>query len=192
MKRAVLAALLVLTGCTRPVIQVVSVAHVADLPQGAIHQVGMPTEYVELHLHYQEEIKPGIVLDSESQQTTFIALVENGVAFNDSLTQTGGQRVDFDCDHVADKILDRDLVPIVQRECKSIHEVAVDVWMHHPPKEFLDDKGRIWREISETERAAEQTTKDAKCTIDYGPIVVDSKGKLVEDIDHAMRGGSVP
>ena len=22
-------------------------------------------------------------------------------------------------------------------------------------------------------------TKDAKCTIDYGPIVVDSKGKLV-------------
>lgn len=144
---ALTAAVLSMTGCEKTVVQVVQVAQVADIPQASIHVVGRTRASggIQLEREYQEEIKSGITLTVVSKQTGYTSIYPDGIEFDDVLTQADGKRVDFNCDAVADKIIDRELVPIVQKECKTTHAVAMDFWTRTPPTEFGDDRGRIWK-----------------------------------------------
>src|ERR1700728_1757365 len=74
---------------------------------------------------YHMQLTNGRILRVTTTQTRFMNLFESGVEFSDELSQVDGAWVIFDCDKVADKILDRDLVPEVESGCKSIHSSAM-------------------------------------------------------------------
>lgn len=65
--------------------------------------------------------------------------------FSYELKQRNDAWVVFDCDNVADKIIDRDLVPKVQAACKILHATATEYWVNNnDPSQFTDSDGRIW------------------------------------------------
>lgn len=137
------------TNCERttpPIIQIVEGAHVTDVPPGHIRVVGKTRSHnsVDLERDYEEEIKPGITLRTTARQTGYTSLYPDGVEFSDELRQSDGRTVDFDCDKVADKILDRDLVPPVQQQCRVLHEVGLE-FFKTVVTEFVDDRGRTWQ-----------------------------------------------
>lgn len=68
------------------------------------------------------------------------------LSFDDELKQVDGKRVSFDCENVAEKILDRGLVPAVESACVRVHDEAISYWKaNNDPKEFTDSDGFLWR-----------------------------------------------
>lgn len=64
--------------------------------------------------------------------------------FQGELDQSGGRWVLFDPESPADKILDRELLPIIQRFCTQI--LALDrAFVKSAPREYMDESGVIWR-----------------------------------------------
>ena len=118
-------------------------------PQGVVQVVNaLPrtTSALLLKREYREELKPGIMLNITSSQTPYKALYVDGIEFHDELVQKDHDgHVFFDCDNVADKILDRELVPVVEKECNVIHALAMNFWKTTPPTEFEDDQGHVWQ-----------------------------------------------
>ena len=60
------------------------------------------------------------------------------------LTQSNGKWVLFDPEHVADKIIDRELTPLVQRLCEDMLRMDRE-FMASKPGEFKDSRGGVWR-----------------------------------------------
>lgn len=59
------------------------------------------------------------------------------------LTQANGNCVWFEPERIADRILDRELVPVIERYVREIF--AMDrAFMANKPKEFIDEKGQRW------------------------------------------------
>jgi hypothetical protein len=62
------------------------------------------------------------------------------------LTQSNGRWVLFEPERPADKILDREILPIVQRFCDEI--LALDAaYVKSDPGEFVDVRGVRWRRV---------------------------------------------
>lgn len=59
------------------------------------------------------------------------------------LTQNNGKWVLFEPESPADKILDRDLLPLVQSLCDQILS-ADKLYRSDPAKEFTDTSGSVW------------------------------------------------
>lgn len=87
----------------------------------------------------------------ETTQTRYMYLYEStgGVEFSDELKQPDGKLVLFDCDAVTDKILDRDLVPEVEKDCAIVHAQALKFWKETPPNQFTDRRGVTWRKVNQ-------------------------------------------
>jgi len=62
------------------------------------------------------------------------------------LTQPGGRWVMFDPKDPAEKILDRELVPLVIVACKEIFQLD-NAFMKSNPGEYTDEKGQTWRRV---------------------------------------------
>ena len=70
-----------------------------------------------------------------------------GRDYSGEVDQPGGRWILFDPLRVADKIIDRDLVPLMERLIAAI--VAADkAWSKSNQNRFTDDKGRVW-EVAE-------------------------------------------
>lgn len=65
---------------------------------------------------------------------------------NGELTQPGGRWVLFDPDRIADKILDQNLVPLVQERVDEIARLDKN-FRHNNPGEFVDDTGTTWQRV---------------------------------------------
>jgi hypothetical protein len=53
--------------------------------------------------------------------------------------------VDFDCEKIADKIIEPGLVPQLDHWCKAIHGPAMNFWKDNdPPPQFTDGNGNTW------------------------------------------------
>jgi hypothetical protein len=90
---------------------------------------------------------------------TYIAAVGNGFTIKikrydstyrrfdmSELDQVGGKWILFDADRVADKIIDRDLYPLVQAKVDAI--LALDkAYIDSKPDEFTDESGVTWRKV---------------------------------------------
>lgn len=62
------------------------------------------------------------------------------------LTQKNGKYILFDARSVADKIIDRELYPLVQAVVDTI--LAMDAeYIASNPTEFIDETGAIWRKV---------------------------------------------
>jgi hypothetical protein len=62
------------------------------------------------------------------------------------LDQTDGRYVFFEPEKPADKILDRDILPIVQKRCDEI--MAMDkAFRASDPDQFEDKQGNVWKRL---------------------------------------------
>ncbi len=91
------------------------------------------------------QLSQGRTLIDISEQTPYMYIYPYGVEFMDGIEQPGGYNILFYCDNVADKILDRNLVPEVEKQCKIAHEDALYFWTKTPPSEFTDEHGKVWK-----------------------------------------------
>lgn len=66
-----------------------------------------------------------------------------GTYYSGELSQTNGQWVLFDPQNPADKILDREILPIVQQRCQQILSVDAE-WRASQPASFTDKFGTTW------------------------------------------------
>lgn len=60
------------------------------------------------------------------------------------ITQRDGRWVLFDPEQVADKVLDRDLVPLIEALVAQVDRMDRE-FMNSRPSEFVDENGTIWR-----------------------------------------------
>jgi hypothetical protein len=66
-----------------------------------------------------------------------------GITYNGELNQTFGKWVFFDPENPADKIIDRNLLPLVQKKCREIIAADKD-FRSNKPSEFTDEDGTVW------------------------------------------------
>ncbi len=94
---------------------------------------------------YTVELKNGNILTIETELTPYTYLYENGIKFDEKITQTDGATVWFDCGRIADKILNYSLVPEIQKNCSLIHTIANDFWKKNTSiDKFVDEDGYQW------------------------------------------------
>lgn len=89
---------------------------------------------------FHEQMTTDVELRVSEKQCSF------GSSYTYELRQSNGAWVDFDCNDVAARILDRSLVPITERECVALRGAVDDWWKANPdPTEYVDGEGRVWR-----------------------------------------------
>lgn len=126
----------------------------ADLPAGsvtsdAVHDDDKYRNFVKVW-HYQvtDEVAMNVTtkLRPWLSKCDSISCPSYTLSFSDELKQRDGNWVLFDCEKVAEKIIDRDLVAKVEAACVSIHSTATTYWKgNNDPSEFMDDAGRTWK-----------------------------------------------
>lgn len=67
-----------------------------------------------------------------------------GRRFSGELRQPNGNRIYFEPERIADKIIDPVLVPLVEACVRVIFDLDRE-FMRTAPNEFYDKKGRLWR-----------------------------------------------
>lgn len=70
-----------------------------------------------------------------------------GVLRDGELDQTGGRWVMFEPERPADKILDREILPLVEKYCQQIIQID-NKWRESKPNEFTDERGVVWRRVN--------------------------------------------
>jgi len=122
------------------------------LPVGALTSDAVTDEYSYRNFtkvwHYQVDSDTQMNIRSTYSpwlsKCTVFSCDELALQFTDELKQNDGKLVKFECNAVADKIIDRNLVSKVQKACNAIHSTAKDYWMvNNNPSEFTDNNGRI-------------------------------------------------
>jgi hypothetical protein len=127
---------------------------VAPLPVGsvssdAVHDDDKYRNFVKVWTY---QVTPEVQMSVRSSLQPWLSKCDwmgcgsRALSFSDELIQSDGKSVDFDCDDVADKIIDRDLVPKVEVACASVHATAIAYWKgNNDPSEFTDKDGHVWR-----------------------------------------------
>ena len=67
-----------------------------------------------------------------------------GLRKDAELTQDNGRWVAFDPDNIAEKILDRALVPLIQQYVDEIYGID-KAFRKSSPNQFIDERGVTWR-----------------------------------------------
>jgi hypothetical protein len=129
----------------------------APLPDGsvtsdAVHDAERQREFIKV---WRYQVTPEVEMRATSTLKPWLSKCDKwscdhfAVQFDDELRQRDGAWVYFDCDKVAEKIIDRDLVSKVETACAAIHAThatARDYWIaNNDPSEFTDSNGRIWK-----------------------------------------------
>lgn len=100
----------------------------------------LPEDVPEFKRRYVSQITEEVTARLEAKTYSF------GRHYFAELKQRNGSWVYFDPKNVADKILDRDLVPIVEEWCGAILE-ADDEFVRSKPIEFVDERGNTWQRL---------------------------------------------
>lgn len=107
----------------------------------AIHVKESREEELRFMRTYSAQITDEVRIEVERR--TFL-----GARYDTSiLTQRDGRWILFDISDPADKILDPDLLPIVERYCAEIIRLDEEYITSRPDK-FTDETGQVWRRVS--------------------------------------------
>jgi len=91
-----------------------------------------------------------IVLDGGFTVSVEIGYWSLGRRDSAELRQRNGKWILFDIDAIADKIIDRDLYPLVQVAVNEIMEID-KAFRRSNPNTFTDEQGVVWRRAGERE-----------------------------------------
>lgn len=87
---------------------------------------------------------------SVNDQVSLKVEIKNGYSSGtyemSELTQRNGKWVLFDVKAPADKILDREILPTVERLCEEILQIDT-AYRRSKPNEFVDESGVKWRRV---------------------------------------------
>lgn len=132
-------AILAIAGCSTPQPQ--------HQPSFVSNKITEPSLYATML-----QFKVGINYSLSNGRTLNITAVSTpdysdlGLDWNDTLTQPNGATVNFDCDNIADKIIQKELVKEITPLCKEGTKTLEAYWksMNYTPKQFTDNEGNVW------------------------------------------------
>jgi hypothetical protein len=105
--------------------------------------------YMSFIKTFHAQIEPGVALEVEAEYRPWLdADCDSYCSFTFTLRQGQDAKkwVIFDCDAVADKILQEQLVPIVSKDCILLRDMGKKYWKANPdPAEYTDAKGKVWK-----------------------------------------------
>jgi hypothetical protein len=132
--RNLLIAVLLLAGCGKaPVVA-------PALDTGGFSTKDIPGDVPGFRREYSVRLNDKVSMKITSRW--FIGTVIN----KGELDQDDGKWVLFDPENPADKILDRELLPLVQSKCKAI--LAFDEsFRDSKPSRFIDENGSTWQRV---------------------------------------------
>lgn len=129
-----------LAGCKGP--QPAPLATPSDVRESGITLVDSTLLFVK---SWSVTLSNGRVLKVTAMLTPWMSLYEGGVEFNDQVSQSDGNWIVFDCDNIADKIIEPGLVTQLAQWCPTLHSAAMTYWKANgPPAYFTDNSGRTW------------------------------------------------
>lgn len=117
------------------------------IPLHGISQSGITVDqYLSFKTTYTMPLTDGRTLKVDSLSEPWLS---DTIDFSDQLQQADGRWVIFDCDNIADKIIDHSLVTEVTPYCANIHETAKLFWeeRNYTPDEFMDRQGVVWKKV---------------------------------------------
>jgi len=125
--------------------KVSQVAEQPPVPTGTVTEGKVVAdEYVKLSKLWNQQLSEGRTLEVKAAQTQYFSLYKQGIEFTDRIRQPNGNWVIFECDHVADRIIDSGLVTEVEKACSPLHKIAINFWTKTAPQSFEDTEGRVW------------------------------------------------
>jgi hypothetical protein len=145
MRRISLIVLLVVVGCGSKM----QILPNRTITSDVVHDDDDKRNFIK-EWHYQ--VTPAVQMNVTSKLQPWLEKCDSwscspyALTFSDKLKQNDGNWILFDCDNVAEKIIDRDLVLKVEDACKTVHSAATDYWKsNNDPSEFTDASGRVWK-----------------------------------------------
>lgn len=112
----------------------------AELVEGDIRIYPIAQDRPEFRRIYKVTVGDGFMVEIELWSWIF------GRTDSSTVTQKNGKYISFDANAVADKIIDRELYPLVQDAVNRI--LAIDkAYIATKPSEFTDDQGKVWRRV---------------------------------------------
>lgn len=84
--------------------------------------------------------------DGRSIKITIYNLMRGHRSNSGELTQRDGKWILFDPERIAEKILDPNLVPQIERLVAEIFRLDRD-FMHNRPGEYMDENGETWQRL---------------------------------------------
>ena len=132
-------AVLVLTAC-------VTVGGCNKAP-GPLHQQvvsGPQSGYLNFTVTSTVALSEGRTLKVSSEAEPW--LEPDWLSWEDSLQQPNGNWIIFDCNNIADKIIDAQLVKEITPICSEVHSSLKSYWksVDYSPHEFTDTTGKKW------------------------------------------------
>jgi hypothetical protein len=109
-----------------------------DAMAGEIQVKNIPNDAPSFKREYKKALTNGRTITIKMRRGVF-----GGRYSNAQIRQENGSWVTFDVERIADKILDRQLVPLVQDAVKEILRMDAD-FIKSNPSEFVDETGQRW------------------------------------------------
>lgn len=143
-KMLILVVVVFLAGCeeNKPV--------VPPIPLHDMQQSGPTVDsYLSYQTTYTLKLTQERVLKVTAEAQPWLERSPEGVRFTDELEQSDGKRILFDCNNIAERIIDANLVREITPYCASLHKQALDYWkqINYEPDEFEDREGTRWRKV---------------------------------------------
>jgi hypothetical protein len=119
-----------------------------DAPPVPLHNLSQSgvtiDEYLTFQITYTLALTQGRTLTVQVRSKPWL---EDEIDFSDKLQQPDGTWVIFDCDRIADKIIDTNLAAEITPYCAQLHQQGKDYWESHDytPEEFVDSQGTHWK-----------------------------------------------
>lgn len=108
--------------------------------------------YLDFKVDFTHPLSAGRTLKIASESRPWWLVYDNDdeyrkVSFTDSMLQKpNGEWIVFDCNRIADRIIDKALVIEITPLCTEGHKLSLDYWKQHnyTPDEFTDSQGVKW------------------------------------------------
>lgn len=116
----------------------------------ALHGVSMSEPvsrgYTDYFVTFTVSLSGDRMLTSQAEVRPWLYPDDPHVFFSDKMTQADGKEVEFDCDAIADKIIDGALVAEITPICPQLHAKGDAYWnsVGYMPRYFTDSTGTVW------------------------------------------------
>ncbi len=118
MKKTLLICLAFFCGCSHPAVK-------PTLPNTVSRSEPTVDSYFDYDVTFTVGLSQGRNLSVKAETRPWLYQT---VSYTDSLQQTDGKWVVFDCDNIADRIIIPGLIEEITPYCKSLHQQAEDFW----------------------------------------------------------------